>query len=87
MKYKVIKFSASWCGPCRVLESNLKDFDKCEIKRYDVDEADEDLLVKYGIRNVPTTIIVDENGKELHRFIGLFKVSDLENKLDELKND
>lgn len=87
MKYKVIKFGAAWCGPCRVLESSLKGFDKCEIELYDVDDVDEDLLAKYGIRNVPTTIIVDEDGNELHRFIGLFKVSDLENKLDELKND
>ena len=86
MKYKVIKFGAGWCGPCRVLDSSLKDFDKCEIERYDVDEVDEDLLIKYGIRNVPTTIIVDENGNEQHRFIGLFKISDLENKLDELNN-
>lgn len=84
MKSKVIKFGASWCGPCRVLESNLKDFDKCEIERYDVDDADEDLLIKYNVRSVPTVVIVDENGNEQHKFVGLFKVSDLEKKVDEL---
>ena len=84
---KCYLFSASWCGPCRVLHKALEGFDKCEIIKYDVEEADENLLVKYGIRNVPTTIIVDENGNELFRFVGLFKVSDLESKIDELKND
>ena len=85
--FKCYVFSAHWCGPCRVLHKNLENFTDCEVVNYDVDEADEDLLIKYGVRNVPTTIIVDEDGNEQHRFIGLFKVSDLENKLDELTNN
>lgn len=87
MKCKILKFSATWCGPCKVLESNLKDFDKCEIEKYNVDDIDEELLVKYGIRSVPTTIIVNENGEELDRFVGLFNVSDLVKKLEELEGE
>lgn len=64
----------------------MKNFNRCEIEKVDVDDADEKELMNYGIRNVPTTIIIDENNKEVGRFIGLFNVQDLENKLNELEN-
>jgi len=87
MKYKVIKFGAVWCGPCRVLEQKLKDFKKCEITRYDIDNVDENLLVKFRIRGVPATIILDENDNEVCRWTGLFNVRELEDKLNELEKN
>lgn len=39
MEYRILKFGAEWCGPCRVLEERLKGFDKCEIEKIDVDSA------------------------------------------------
>ena len=81
MKYSVIKF-----GACRALEMMLKNFNKCDITRYDVDNVDESLLLKYQIRGVPATFLLDENGKVIQRWNGLFNVKALEDKIDELEN-
>lgn len=86
MKYRILKFGAEWCGQCRVLEERLKGFDKYEIEKIDVDSADEELLAKYAIRNIPVTVIVDENGEEIYKWVGLFDVKQLEEKLEELSN-
>lgn len=86
MEYKVLKFGAIWCGQCRVLEQKFKNFNKCEVIMCDVDDVDEELLEKYKIKNIPVTLIVDENGNEMHKWVGLFNISELENKLEELKN-
>jgi len=68
----VKKFSASWCGPCRALAPVINEikgqFSNVKFEEYDVDEAYEE-ATKYGIRSVPTVIIVKE-GKEVERFTG-----------------
>jgi thiol-disulfide isomerase/thioredoxin len=84
MKYSVIKFGASWCGPCRALEMKLKDFNKCDITRYDVDDVDEDLLEKFKIRNIPVTVLVDDDENEIQRWIGVFNVQEISDKIKEL---
>ena len=85
--FKCYVFSAHWCGPCRVLHKNFDKFTKCEVIKYDVDDVDEELLQKYKIRNIPVTILVDENGEEISKWNGVFNLSELEEKLDELQND
>ena len=89
MNYKVLKFGAEWCMPCKVLNKNLENFTDCEVVKYDVDDVDdmdEELLEKYKIRNIPVTIMVDENGEEVNRWVGLFSITELETKLEELEN-
>lgn len=81
---KVLKFGAEWCGPCRVLNKNLENFTDCEVVKYDVDEVEEDLLQKYKIRNIPVTILVDDNENELNRWVGIFNVSEISDKIKEL---
>ena len=68
----VKKFSAAWCGPCRALAPVMNEvkgqFSNVVFEDYDVDTAYEEATT-YGIRSVPTVIIV-KDGKEVERFTG-----------------
>jgi thioredoxin-like negative regulator of GroEL len=67
---QVLKFSASWCGPCQALSMTLKGIDDIpvEIKEIDIDE-NLDLAAQYNIRSVPTLVML-ENGSEVKRVSG-----------------
>jgi thioredoxin-like negative regulator of GroEL len=55
---KLLRFTASWCQPCKALAKNLEGADLgVEIEVIDIDEQTE-LAVKYGIRSVPTLVLV-----------------------------
>jgi thioredoxin 1 len=69
----VKKFSAVWCGPCRVLAPVMNEikgnFSNVKFEEYDIDEYSE-VTEQYGVRSVPTVIIV-KDGIEVNRFTGL----------------
>ena len=66
---KFYKFYADWCGPCKVLTANLE---KAGIE-YEAINADtnEEMCQKFGVRNLPTFIAVDDNENILDRFTGI----------------
>ena len=79
---KIIKFYSEACGPCKVLAKQIEvnglansitsvnvDFNRKEIE-------------KYNIRSIPTTIVLDETGKEVKRWNGLFDVRELKDYLE-----
>lgn len=69
MKY--LYFSAPWCGPCKQLAPNMKLVaEKITVEKILVD-IDTETTQKYGIRNIPTVLLIDENGTELERFVGI----------------
>jgi len=69
----VKKFSAVWCGPCRALAPVMNEikgnYSNVKFEEYDIDEYS-DITEEYGVRSVPTVIIV-KDGKEVNRFTGL----------------
>ena len=63
---KLIKFSLPNCQPCKVLAEQMKE---AGIKSTEVNlfEDEEQLGMKYGIRNVPTVVVLGEKGQEVGR--------------------
>lgn len=72
---RLLKFSASWCGPCKVLEHTLE---KLGIEHETIDiEENEKIAADYKIRSVPTLVLLDDNEKEIKRSIGNISVDEL----------
>lgn len=58
---KILKFSATWCNPCKALKQNLSEYaGDYEVVEYDADTHMEE-FTKFGIRNIPTLIAVNDN--------------------------
>jgi thioredoxin 1 len=68
---KVIRFTASWCQPCKAMASILEEINtNIPIEVIDID-AQQDVAIEYGIRGVPTLVKVDENGNIAGRMVGV----------------
>ena len=69
----VVDFSATWCGPCRMLAPVLEEISeelsgKANFYNVDVDES-ASLAVGFGISSVPTVLIL-KNGKVAAQSLG-----------------
>lgn len=67
---KILKFSASWCGPCKMMSKVLEGMElPCPVEEIDIDHNDQ-LPQQFGIRGVPTIVAVNDAGEELGRLVG-----------------
>ena len=79
---KVLRFTASWCGPCKMLAKNLET-SKTEMPIEVVDiDVNPELATDYGIRGVPTLVMIVD-GKEKKRLIGMKSLKELEDWLND----
>lgn len=70
---KILYFSAAWCGPCKMLGPIMDSVsEEVAWEKINVDNNQE-LSMKYGIRNIPTLVLVDSNGNELNRSTGVMQ--------------
>lgn len=68
---QLIYFSAPWCGPCKTLGPIMEQVgQQVNVKKINVDDSPE-MASHYGIRNVPTVILITELGEEKGRLVGV----------------
>jgi thioredoxin 1 len=79
---KILRFTASWCQPCKGLAMNLEAAElTLPIEVIDIDVSS-DLAIEFGIRSVPTLVMMEDNNV-IKRITGLQSVE----KLKEWAND
>ena len=69
----VIQFSASWCGPCKILKPLMEELsnemsDKMKFFYHDID-SEPNTPTRYGVRGVPTVMIF-KNGELKSQKVG-----------------
>ena len=67
---KILYFTAAWCAPCKALSPIMDSLQgQINFDKIDVD-SNTDLSTQYGVRGVPSLVLV-ENGKEVSRLTGI----------------
>jgi len=73
-KIDLMYFSASWCGPCKMMKPLIDNFitlnsDKVNLMKIDID-TDRHITQAYGINSVPSFVVL-KNGALVDRFNGM----------------
>jgi thioredoxin 1 len=78
-KIVLVKFGATWCGPCSrqmpILEKYAETASNVKVCDVDVDDAPE-MSAKYGIRSVPALLLF-KNGLHVATKIGMTALNEL----------
>jgi len=78
---ELLKFEADWCGPCSKQDSIIEEYDATPVRRIDVDEESE-TAQEWGVRSLPTMILLGDDGESLNRWTGVTQLEDIESALD-----
>ena len=70
MNRKLLRFTASWCQPCKMLAKTIEGIAiDYPIDVIDID-TNQDLAIQYGVRGVPTLVMLQDD-VETKRIIGM----------------
>lgn len=83
---KVLDFGASWCPGCKVLKENLKDYDGRVSIEYINCDTNDDLSSKYGVRNLPTLVFLDDEDQILEKTVGVKTLQNVYDILNKYNN-
>lgn len=71
---RILKFGAIWCMNCLFMEPVWQEIDgefrELVIENFDIDD-DAEASKKFNIKDIPTVVFLDGNGKEILRFEGI----------------
>lgn len=84
----VKRFTAAWCGPCRMLKpifEELKgEYPNVQFEDVNIDvEPNMEIATLYGVQSIPTVVFMDEKG-EVARMVGLSPKFRYTDKINEL---
>ena len=84
---RVIKFSSTWCQPCKML-APIFDQVRSEVSGVsftDIDvDASKDLAFQYSVSSVPT-VIIEKDGVVVNRFSGIKPKGEIVNLINQYK--
>ena len=80
-KNAIVDFYADWCGPCKILDKNLKTFndikpDGVTVYKLDIDN-DGMLAQKYNINRIPA-LLYFKDGKHIKTTLGVKSAKQIE---------
>ena len=79
----LLKFSASWCVPCKQQEQEVNKYKvrhpEIKIKEYKVDQSDGQAVAEqYGVNSLPTLVVLDSKGNIRGGASGVQSVTQIE---------
>jgi len=64
---KILKFYADWCSPCKALSAVISKVEY-DIPMVEINvDTDRETAAFYGIRTIPTMLLIDENENIVNR--------------------
>jgi len=83
----LVDFSATWCGPCKMLAPIIEEIagdyiDKAKVCKVDIGEAPKS-AAEFDIRGVPTTILF-RGGEQKKKWVGLTSKKEIVSAIDDI---